>query len=99
MPTPTIHRMKVGRFEAASRNALASSLVKGLASVSSMLGGSTSVATFSPTMRRRWAIFSARDRMRCTFTTCDGAWPASSRARYMRPSDLYGSAPVPRANG
>ncbi|MFE3762655.1 hypothetical protein ACFXPI_12940 [Streptomyces sp. NPDC059104] len=77
------HRMKVGRFAAAARNALDSSREKGFASVSSTDGGSTRVATFSLMIRRRWAIFRARERIRWTFTTCDGACPSSSMAAYI----------------
>lgn len=53
------------------------------ASVSSTLSGSTRVATFSPMIRRRWAIFRARDRMRWTLRTWDSARLSSSVRRYI----------------
>lgn len=55
-----LSHMKVGRLTAASRKAFACSVVNGFASGSSTVGRSTRVATFSPMIRRRWAIFKAR---------------------------------------
>jgi len=66
-------RRALRRFSVALRTALASSCDSGVISTSVTVGASMSVATFRPMSWRRSMIFSAREMIRCTLSTCDEA--------------------------